>query len=446
MPLTRTLNFWLLPKQREAMEYLMDPTVTEVLYGGSAGSGKTDFGCQWIISQALAYPGTRWLIGRSKLKQLKGSTMKTFKDVARRLDIAYEWPGSRDELTLYNGSEIVLKDLFFYPSDPEFDSLGSLEITGAYVDEASQITQKAYDVLKSRMRYKLREYNIAPKLLMTTNPSKNFLYTHFYLPHKEGKLPSFRKFVPALPDDNPFLPKSYIESLKNLEKISRERLLYGNWEYDDDPTALVQYDQILQLFNNSHIPDGELWMTVDPSYTGGDSTVILVWNGFKVIDSYSYSGSKVSNEFTIEKIREFSNIHKVPTNHIIVDVGGGYGNAITESFKGSIRFYGSAAAPSKDYANMRTQCFYELASKINKSEIFIANVTQEEQLRIIRELEQLKRDKVDQDGKLFVVSKGKMKDGLSGRSPDWLDALSMRMYPVLSNTTPPLFKFYVIGT
>jgi hypothetical protein len=44
-----------------------------------------------------------------------------------------------------------------------------------------------------------------------------------------------------------------------------------------------------------------------------------------------------------------------------------------------------------------------------------------------KELEQVKRDKIDSDGKLRLLSKEDVKK-LIGRSPDYSDALMMRMY------------------
>ena len=72
--------------------------------------------------------------------------------------------------------------MFLYPSDRNFDSLGSLEITAAFIDEANQITEKAKNVVASRLRYKLDENNLIPKMLMTCNPAKNWTYTEYYRP------------------------------------------------------------------------------------------------------------------------------------------------------------------------------------------------------------------------------------------------------------------------
>jgi hypothetical protein len=65
--------------------------------------------------------------------------------------------------------------LFLYPSDRNFDSLGSLEITFACVDECNMVVEKGVQVLASRIRYKLDEYELTPKILMTCNPAKNWV-------------------------------------------------------------------------------------------------------------------------------------------------------------------------------------------------------------------------------------------------------------------------------
>ena len=103
------------PKQTEAWAALEDKTSTEIVYGGAAGSGKTRLGCEWLITQCVRYPGTRWLMGRAVLKRLKETTLVTF------MQICKEWKMKKDVDFTYNqqtniikfkryGSEIILKD------------------------------------------------------------------------------------------------------------------------------------------------------------------------------------------------------------------------------------------------------------------------------------------------------------------------------------------------
>lgn len=222
-------------KQTKAFDYLTEPEyshISEVLYGGAAGGGKSMLGVLWIASQALAYAGTRWVIGRNSLKTLKETTLNSFFDVARKLGIAYRYVENKG-IFFPNGSEILLKDLAFYPSDPNYDELGSLEITGAFVDECNQITKKCWDILKSRIRYKLDEYGLTPKIMGSCNPARNWVYDEFYLPNKENRIEPYRAFVQALVDDNPHISKHYVENLDRLDEVSRERLRKGNWDYLD---------------------------------------------------------------------------------------------------------------------------------------------------------------------------------------------------------------------
>ena len=112
----------LLTKQSHAIFFLKDKTTKEVLYGGSAGGGKSALGCLWLIEMCQTYPGTRWLMGRSKLKTLKETTLNTFFELASKLEISEQFRYNAQSNTILwnNGSEILLKDLFLYPSDPNF--------------------------------------------------------------------------------------------------------------------------------------------------------------------------------------------------------------------------------------------------------------------------------------------------------------------------------------
>jgi len=163
-------------KQKQAFKYMLDNTTTELLYGGAAGGGKSYLLCAYAIINCLQYPGVRGLIGRSKLDALKKTTLLTFWDVCNQWNIKagehYTYNAQSNVITFYNGSSIILKDLFLYPSDANFDSLGSLELTFACIDEANQITEKAKNILSSRLRYKLDEYGLIPKLYMSCNPAK----------------------------------------------------------------------------------------------------------------------------------------------------------------------------------------------------------------------------------------------------------------------------------
>ena len=109
----------LLPKQNRAVKYLKDDETTELLYGGAAGGGKSALGVLWLIESCQKYPGSRWLMGRSKLKTLKETTLNTFFELSSSLGISDQWTynSQSSTVTWVNGSQIILKDLFLCPSD-----------------------------------------------------------------------------------------------------------------------------------------------------------------------------------------------------------------------------------------------------------------------------------------------------------------------------------------
>src|SRR3546814_17191239 len=129
-------------KQTKALDSLQSPVINEVLFGGGSGGAKSVLGCYWLGKCCLKYPGTRWVMGRAVLKTLKETTLNSFFWVMAQQGLMagrdYKFNAQSNTIYFPNASEILLKDLYSYPSDPNFDELGSLEITGAFVDERSE--------------------------------------------------------------------------------------------------------------------------------------------------------------------------------------------------------------------------------------------------------------------------------------------------------------------
>lgn len=422
----------LLEKQEHAVYYLKDKETKEILYGGAAGGGKSAIGCLWLIEMCQTYPGTRWLMGRAKLKTLKETTLNTFFELASKFDITnqFEYKEQKGLIKWNNGSEILLKDLFYYPSDPEFDELGSLEITGAFIDECNQIVQKAWKLVSSRIRYKLNEYDLIPKILGSCNPAQNWVYSTFYKPSTDNTLPKFRKFIQALPTDNPHLPESYLESLLQLDDNSKQRLYYGNWDYDNDPSKLCDYDAICDIFTNDHVTGGDKYISADLAMQGRDRFIAGSWIGLSC--NVDIDISKCGGRDIELKLRELKTIKCVGNSNIVADSDGL--GAYLESYIKNIKTFhgGSSPVNKKDFGNLKDECGFKLAELINKRKIKIT-CSPEQQESIKKEISVcLKRDNVDIDKKK-LIKKEKMKEFL-GNSPDYLDMLLMRMWFEIKNT------------
>lgn len=433
-------------KQKLAAKYWIDDSVEEILYGGGKGGGKTFLGVNLTFGDAFLYPGTHYFIARKKLKDLRQFTIPSIHEVFETWNIdsnMYRYNGQDAVFELYNKSRVYLLEAKYMPSDPLFERFGSMQMTRGWIEEAGEFETPAYKNLKVSIgRWKNEEYDLAKKLLMTANPKKNFLYKLFYLALKNNSIEDWRKFIQALPYDNKKLPKGYIENLeRTLSGIEKKRLLLGEWEYDDDPEALCDYEKILQIFKNDHLHNGEKYITADIARFGSDKAVIIVWNGWNVEEVYTYETSATTKIQAL--INHLRKKHQIPASNCIADEDG-VGGGVVDNCK--INGFVNNSRPikedgeQKNYYNLQNQCIYKLAERINSNGINIrAEISDKTKDEIVEELEQIKSDN-DEFKKLKTKSKAYIKDRI-GRSPDYRDCLMMREWFDLQPKRPS-FSFY----
>lgn len=428
-------------KQTKALDALESPEINEVLFGGGAGGAKSVLGCYWLGKMCLKYPGTRWVMGRSVLKTLKETTLNTFFWVMSIQGLIagqhYRFNAQANIISFPNGSEILLKDLYNYPSDPNFDELGSLEITGAFIDECNQVVEKAWNILKSRIRYRLDEYGLTPKILGTCNPAKNWVYAKFYRPSRDGELPENKVFIQALLSDNPFISKHYRDNLLSLDKISKMRLLFGDWTYDDDPAALMSIDKISDLFTNDFVETGERYITADIARFGKDSSTIIYWNGLRAERVVQLR--KKATTAVAEMINGMRKMYHVAMSNVVIDEDG-VGGGVVDQLAGCYGFVNNATPLNgENFANLKSQCYFKLAELVNANKIYVNADDPAIRQELTEELEQVKQKDMDKDGKRAVIPKDKVKE-LIGRSPDLSDSLMMRMVFEIE----PVAEFWVL--
>lgn len=429
-----TIDINLTKKQGLAWKLLKDDKTNEVLYGGSAGAGKSWLGCLWISTLCLQYAGIRCLIGRTVLTQLKLTTLNTLFETLQSMGLKsgehYVYNGQSNVITFTNKSEIVLKDLQYQPSDPNFDSLGGLELTAVFVDEAAQISQLAYNILKSRIRFKLTEYNLIPKLLLTCNPGQVWLKKVFYLPYVQDTLEPNKAFVPALPLDNPHLPASYIEMLKSLPPAQRRRLLEGDWNYMDESDNLFDFDSISDsVFKHEPNPMDKKYISLDVARFGSDRSVAIIWVGLVVTEVFVYtklSATELSNE-----IKGLIASYGVHPKNVIIDADG-VGGPVSDILKGTDFVNNSRPLHEQNFSNLKSQCYVKLSEAFKEGKISINILEPSLVDELTQELLSIKLKDVDKDNKVAVQSKEEMKKVL-GKSPDLSDALMMRMLPEIKN-------------
>jgi len=423
-----------------AWQKLQDNTTRAVVFGGGAGGGKSHLGCEWILTNCFFYPGTRWFIGRDSLKSLRESTLISWYKVLSHHKIKYDglfkYNGQDNFFLFGNGSRVDLVDLGWYPSDPFYERFGSMEFTGGWIEEAGEVSDLAAQMISSRIgRMYNDKYGLLGKVLMTCNPKKNFLYKDYYKPWKAGELPADKAFIQSLHKDNIFGESGYEGVLQKLSGVARQRLLLGDWEYDEDANSLIEFEKILDIFRNNHINGGVHYITVDVARKGQDTTVIGLWSGFGV-KLYQYS--KLLTTEVTKKVKQLQEKYLISASNIIVDedgVGGGVVDQLRcQGFVNNSRPLSNPDNPQFDpkgniivenFDNLRSQCYFKLADRINRGYLFVDCEEPEIIEKIIEELEWVKQKDIDSDKKKGVIPKELIKEAI-GRSPDFSDTLMMR--------------------
>lgn len=460
------------PKQQLAWDALSfdNHSVKFLGFGGGAGGGKSWLGCEWLLTLCYMYPMSRWFIARNELKRLKQSTYVTFNKVCRHHGIPEgDWhlDGQNNVIIFKNGSTIDLLDVAFKPTDANYERFGSLEYTGGFAEEAGEWQFDAFDILKSRvgrhnhfnkklnrMCEKSLTFNpdiieLPPKLLITFNPSRGWLYRTFYEPYKKGTLPNGYAFIPVLYKDNSYTASSYGEQLEGIvNKVNRARLKDGDWDYTDDINQMTTLEALSDLFSNVTVDSGEKYMTIDVARDGTDSTVFTIWEDLRVVEIIKKT--KQATDITTQNAKDLASAHQIPYSHIAVD-SIGVGGGVADSMVGCVAFNSNSSAfltksqirdrksrvdggllpsPTTLYANLKTQCAFKLAELINEHKLSLVDVGEYRDDIIADLTATLQERDIDKDGKKKMVTKEDIKKEL-GHSPDVGDTLLMRMFWVL---------------
>lgn len=420
-------------KQKQALEILTSNKYEEFLYGGAAGGAKSWTGCAWIMFMAICYPGTKYFIARNELKDIVDSVLVTFKKVAKEYGYSdWKYNAVKNFIQCGNGSHINLIEIKYKPSDPMFEDVGSTEYTAGWIEEVGEIDETGATVISSRVgRHLNAKYGIKGTVLYTCNPKKNWAKTQFYDKAKQGILPPDQAYLQCLITENPFIEQEYVRKLQKMaskDKSLYERLFKGNWDYEDNPNALCEYEMIEQVFDNDHVEAGKTYLTADIARLGSDKAVICVWKGWKLVDMITYDISR-TNELS-NRIILLRKKYGIPKNRCIADEDGVGGGVVDNTGIVGFKNNGTPIKEQGDmpnYRNIQVQCLYHLADRVNEAKIWLACDLSEKQKEEIREeLDQI-QSKLSDYGKLDCKPKSEIKKDI-GRSPDYRDALLMRVY------------------
>lgn len=209
-------------------------------------------------------------------------------------------------------------------------------------------------------------------------------------------------------------------------KVFKQLYLAEEQESDD---MLCTYDSINSLWTNSYVEKGHRYITADIALHGSDNFIVIVWDGFRMID---YTQVSKCDAKEVEKLlRKKANDFRVMQTNIVYDADGL--GSFLRGYLSSAKPFNNGGKPIQNaiYKNLKSECGYELAKAINDGLIYIDCELPKTEL--IKELECLQSYALDNEGKMQLLPKAKVKE-LIGHSPDILDALIMRMYFTVQKT------------
>lgn len=433
--------------QALAMQQFDDPQVVSIVFGGGAGGGKSFLLCLLCAIACKKYPGTRWGLARKELKSLKQTTLATLiSKVHRKLGISendYKLNLLDSTLSYTNGSEILLLDLTAKPSDPEMESLGSLELTGAFVDEIGEVNKKAYTVLSSRVnRWLNKEYGLTGKVVGSCNPSPGFVRQDYYEKYEslgagrmqkwqngsvwvgDDRLPAYSVYIRSTAFDNPFGDNNYIEGLRRLPPQERKRLLEGDWNYTDEADSLFPYALIKKMteYETPQNKDSKFnkYIGVDPSDKGKDSTVITLVEAGVIMEQLEVKSPQGKDDaigfYIAGKLISFAEKHgftPIIARNIMVEE-----NGIGASLRDAMRTMGWRINTYMASLQTRNEGYYQFMVDADEGKIKIWHELIEDGTLV----KQLTVHRYDLDSGKPVITKKKELRALLNRSPDHADS------------------------
>lgn len=196
-----------------------------VLKGGG-GSGKSIFAGRKVLERCVSEPGHRWLVVRKVARTLRESCFEQLKNQAQAhyaeaVDFIPHGKGGDLYLRFKNGSEILFAGL------DDVEKLKSIyDITGIWIEEASELKESDFQQLDIRLRGDFPRYQ---QIILSFNPVSvtHWLKRRFFDEKDPRACVHESTYL-----DNRFLPPEAIATLENFR--GRDEYYYqvyclGEW-------------------------------------------------------------------------------------------------------------------------------------------------------------------------------------------------------------------------
>lgn len=303
------------PKQAE---FLGDDR--DLLYGGSAGGGKSDVLLMGAL-QHVHVPGYAALLIRRTFKDLNqpSAIMARAQDWLRGTPAV--WSERDKRFTFPKSGAIIQFGYLDHATDLNQYQGGEYQYVG--VDELTQFPEQWPRYLFSRQRRpKEGPLSKVPlRFRAGSNPGgigHEWVYQRYVDPETASG-----RFIPALLEDNPHLDReAYLESLSHLDEVTRMQLERGIWVRSDGG-LVYRYDRTKNLAVGV-VRDSTWKYLLAEDYGFTDALAKVIW-GWRPNDPVAYLVHAEKHEAmtpteSAERTRELEDTYRF--QNIVGDIGG----------------------------------------------------------------------------------------------------------------------------
>ncbi len=414
----------LAPYQAEVIDCEKRFTVSEWTTKG----GKTVSHIVWLLEQALK---PREGVPESEANNKEGMNYWWVAPIFPQAKIAFKrmqmfvgipgfFKANKSELilTLPNGAEIHFK------SADNHNSLYGENVYAAVFDEFTRAKEDSWFALRSTLTSTRGKCKFIGNYTGSTNWGHKLAQK---AKDPNGEYAYFNVDALKAVEAGILDAKEVEQARKDLPKVIFEALYLAKGSLGGD--ILFPSDKLSDLFTNGFVKEvGEKYMTADIATYGSDRFVIGIWYGWVLKKIYSIDKCEANDVEVF--LKEQAEQWYIPRSNITYDADG-IGSFLRGYLKDAQPFNNGASPVSEglkdkvNYLNLKTQCYFHLSKKVNDNALYILDPDFREDIE--RELELIRQDQSDKDGKLRVTPKDEIKK-LLGYSPDFADMLMMRCY------------------
>lgn len=272
----------------------------EVLLSGSVGSSKSLTLAHLVVTHCLIHERARVGIGRLALPQLKATLCQKIREHLFEAGVDYKYHETTGDFKIYD-SEIKAVSW----ADQNLAKLGSMEFSAFAIEELTETKDpKPYDVILQRVNRlpHIKE----PWVISATNPDSPSHWAYKKLIMSEN---AKVKVYYSNTLDNPFLPKSYIDTLmERLDERMAQRMIYGKWvEINDTTTVYYAYDKKINYRNESYKinPNYPVILTYDFNIGEGKPLSLVLMQYLNHLDEFHiFNEVIVDGQRTLDSLDE----------------------------------------------------------------------------------------------------------------------------------------------